>query len=287
MTTTAAVPHVAPFRFFDLTVLRVRRLGPSMLRVTLGGPGTEGFRAGGRDQSLSIFLPHPGQSEAVVPEGEDGAWYPKWRALPEDVRAVMRSYTVRAQRVRADGSTEVDIDFALHGDGGPASRWALMAAAGDRLKVLGPAVEDNASVRFRPPKDTDWVLIWADETALPAASAALEWLPAGMPARVWLEVPKTEDRQALNTAAKARISWLVRSEGALPAVEAVRAAELPEGTPYAWIAGESSEVRALRRHLVQERGFDRKRVTFVGYWRRGLSEEQLRAETIARAGAAE
>ncbi|WP_432151946.1 siderophore-interacting protein [Streptomyces sp. bgisy029] len=287
MTTTAAVPHVAPFRFFDLTVLRVRRLGPSMLRITLGGPGAEGFRAGGRDQSLSLFLPHPGQSEAVVPEGEDGAWYPKWRALPEDVRAVMRSYTVRAQRVRADGSTEVDIDFALHGDGGPASRWALVAASGDRLKVLGPAVADNTSVRFRPPQDTDWVLIWADETALPAASAALEWLPAGMPTRAWLEVPKTEDRQALNTAAKARISWLVRSEGSPPAVEAVRAAELPEGTPYVWIAGESSEVRALRRHLVQERGFDRKRVTFVGYWRRGLSEEQLRAETIARAGAVE
>ncbi|MEV0887531.1 siderophore-interacting protein [Streptomyces microflavus] len=283
--TTAAAPHVAPFRFFDLTVLRVRRLGPSMLRITLGGPGAEGFSAGGRDQSLSIFLPRPGQREAVVPEGEDGAWYPKWRALPEDVRAVMRSYTVRAQRVKADGSTEVDIDFALHGDGGPASRWALMAAAGDPLKVLGPTARDNTSVRFRPPKDTDWVLIWADETALPAASAALEWLPAGMPARVWLEVPKTEDRQALNTAAKARISWLVRSEGALPAVEAVRAAELPEGTPYVWIAGESSEVRALRRHLVQERGFDRKRVTFVGYWRRGLSEEQLRAETLARAGA--
>ncbi|MFF7254879.1 siderophore-interacting protein [Streptomyces microflavus] len=283
--TTAAVPHVAPFRFFDLTVLRVRRLGPSMLRITLGGPGAEGFGAGGRDQSLSIFLPHPGQREAVVPEGEDGAWYPKWRALPEDVRAVMRSYAVRAQRVKADGSTEVDIDFALHGDGGPASRWAHMAAAGDPLKVLGPAVQDNTSVRFRPPEDTGWVLIWADETALPAASAALEWLPAGMPARVWLEVPRTEDRQALNTAAKARISWLVRSEGALPAVEAVRAAELPEGIPYAWIAGESSEVRALRRHLVQERGFDRKRVTFAGYWRRGLSEEQLRAETLARAGA--
>ncbi|NEE48954.1 siderophore-interacting protein, partial [Streptomyces sp. SID8455] len=62
--TTAAVPHVAPFRFFDLTVLRVRRLGPSMLRITLGGPGAEGFGAGGRDQSLSIFLPHPGQREA-------------------------------------------------------------------------------------------------------------------------------------------------------------------------------------------------------------------------------
>ncbi|MEV1043711.1 siderophore-interacting protein [Streptomyces sp. NPDC049916] len=274
--TTATTPHVAPFRFFQLAVLRTRRLGPSILRITFGGPGAAGFRAGGRDQSLSLFLPQPGQREAVVPEGDDGAWYARWRALPEDVRAVMRSYTVRAQRTAADGSPEIDIDFALHGAGGPASRWALTAAPGDRLTVLGPAVADNTSVRFRPPADTDWVLIWADETALPAAAAALEWLPAGTPARVWLEVPRTEDRQALDTAARARIRWLVRGEGAVPGVEAVRAAELPGGTPYAWIAGEASGVRALRRHLVQERGFDRRRVTFVGYWRRGLSEEQVR-----------
>ncbi|MFJ5719893.1 siderophore-interacting protein [Streptomyces sp. NPDC093149] len=279
--TTSVAPPIAPFRFFDLTVLRTRRLGPSMLRVTFGGPGLDGFAAGGRDQSLSLFLPHPGQAEPVVPVGEDGNWFATWRALPENVRAVMRSYTVRAQRHTPDGATEIDIDFALHGDGGPACRWAAAASPGAPLKALGPAVEDNTAVRFRPPQDTDWVLIWADETALPAASAALEWLPAGMRARVWLEVQHTEDRQALNTAAKARISWLVRDEGAPSALEAVRAAELPEGTPYVWIAGESSQVRAVRRHLVQERRFDRRRVTFVGYWRRGMSEEQLRETATA------
>ncbi|MFE6037549.1 siderophore-interacting protein [Streptomyces sp. NPDC056452] len=279
--TTAAAP-VEPFRFFGLTVLRTRRLSPSMCRVTFGGPGLDGFAAGGRDQSLSLFLPHPGQSEPLVPVDGHGEWFTAWRALPEDVRAVMRSYTVRAQRRTDDGSTEVDIDFALHEDGGPACRWAAAAAPGQLLKALGPAVEDNTAVRFRPPQDTDWVLIWADETALPAASAALEWLPAGTKARVWLEIPHAQDRQALRTAADARISWLVRAEGAPSAVEAVRAAELPEGTPYVWIAGESSGVRALRRHLVQDRKFDRKRVTFVGYWRRGLSEEELRAEAASQ-----
>ncbi|MFE7356077.1 siderophore-interacting protein [Streptomyces sp. NPDC057543] len=280
--TTSVAPPITPFRFFGLTVLRTRRLGPSMLRVTFGGPGLDGFAAGGRDQSLSLFLPHPGQSEPVVPVDADGNWFTAWRALPDTVRAVMRSYTVRAQRRTPDGATEVDIDFALHGDGGPACRWAAGASPGDRLKALGPAVEDNTAVRFRPPQDTDWVLIWADETALPAASAALEWLPAGLKALVWLEVQHTEDRQALDTAAKARITWLVRDEGAPTAPEAVRAAELPEGTPYVWIAGESSQVRALRRHLVQERHIDRRRVTFVGYWRRGLSEEQLREAPTSR-----
>lgn len=282
--TTATAPAIASFRFFGLTVLRTERLSPSMQRVTFGGPGLDGFATGGRDQSLSLFLPHPGQAEPFVPVAEDGTWFDAWRAAPEDVRAVMRAYTVRAQRRADDGATEIDIDFALHEDGGPACRWAEAAAPGQLLKALGPAVEENASVRFRPPGDTGWVLIQADETALPAASAALEWLPAGTRAEVWLEVPHMEDRLELRTEADVTVHWLVRDQGAPSAVEAVRAAELPGGTPYAWIAGEASGVRELRRHLVQERKFDRRRITFVGYWRRGLSEEQLREET-ARASA--
>ncbi|HWU06000.1 MAG TPA: siderophore-interacting protein [Streptomyces sp.] len=282
--TTAAAPATTPFRFFGLTVLRTSRLSPSMRRITLGGPGCDGFAAGGRDQSLSIFLPPPGRTEAVVPVDGNGEWFSAWRSLPPDARAVMRSYTVRAQRHAADGSTEIDIDFALHEDGGPACRWAEAAAPGQRLLVLGPAVRENTGVRFQPPQDTGWVLICTDETALPAASAALEWLPAGTKARVWLEVPHLQDRLEIRTEADAHLTWLVRDEGAPSAVDAVRGAELPEGTPYAWIAGESSGVRGLRRHLVQERGFDRGRVTFVGYWRRGLSEEQLREEA-ARATA--
>ncbi|MEU4494691.1 siderophore-interacting protein [Streptomyces sp. NPDC023998] len=274
MTTTA---ELAPFRFFDLQVVRTRRLGPSMARITFAGEALEDFAAGGRDQSLSLFLPHPGQQAPVVPvdAGDGSAIFAAWRALPDDVRAVMRSYTVREQRRDPD---EVDIDFALHADGGPACRWAQQAAPGHRVMVLGPAIADNTAVRFRPPEDTDWVLIWADETALPAAAAILEWLPAGTKARVWLEVPHTEDRQDLKTAADARITWLVRDEGALSALEAVSGAELPEGTAYAWIAGESGSVKALRRHLVRERELDRRRVTFVGYWRRGVSEDGLREE---------
>ena len=273
--TTAAAP-VEPFRFFGLTVLRTRRLSPSMCRVTFGGPGLDGFAAGGRDQSLSLFLPHPGQSEPLVPVDANGEWFTAWRALPEDVRAVMRSYTVRAQRRTDAGSTEVDIDFALHEDGGPACRWAARAEPGDRVVVLGPAVAENTGVRFQLPEDADSVLIWADETALPAASAILEWLPAETRAQVFLEVPYSGDRMDLVTEADATVTWLVREEGAPSAVDAVRGAELPGASPYVWIAGESGAVKALRRHFVRERELDRRRVTFVGYWRKGLSEDALR-----------
>ncbi|MFE2885670.1 siderophore-interacting protein [Streptomyces sp. NPDC059272] len=274
MTTAVA----APFRFFSLQVSRTERLGPSLVRVTFAGDDLAYFFSDGCDQSLSLFLPHPGQIEPAVPHELGDGWWQGWRELPDDVRAVMRSYTLRGLRRDPD---EIDIDFVLHEPAGPASRWASRAGAGDRVVLLGPAVADNRAIRFRPPEDADLVVVWGDETAVPAASAILEALPAGVRARVWLEVQHAGDVQELATDADTEVTWLVRDdqgvEGSPMALGALRAAQLPPAErPYVWIAGESGQVKALRRHFVGERGIDRRRVTFVGYWRRGLSEEQLR-----------
>jgi NADPH-dependent ferric siderophore reductase len=266
----------APYRFFSLQVVRTRRLGPSLVRVTFAGDDLHAFRSDGRDQSLSLFLPHPGQPEPVVPLDLGDRWWQAWRELPDGIRAVMRSYTLRALRRDPD---EIDIDFALHTPAGPATRWASQATPGDRVLVLGPVIEDNRAIRFRPPEDTDLVVMWADETAVPAASAILEALPAGTRARVWLEIGHADDIQDLATEADAEITWLVRREGSPTALAALRDIQFSSAqAPYVWIAGESGRVKDLRRHFVGERGVDRRRVTFVGYWRQGLSEEQLREQ---------
>ncbi|MFH8799385.1 siderophore-interacting protein [Streptomyces sp. NPDC017936] len=291
MTTAVA----APFRFFSLQVARTRRLGPSLVRVSFAGEDLRHFFSDGYDQSLSLFLPHPGQSEPRVCHELGDGWWQAWRELPDDVRAVMRSYTLRSVRRDALGrTTGIDVDFVLHGVGpgacapaGPASRWASRATPGDRVVLLGPAIADNRAIRFRAPQDTDLVLLWGDETALPAISSILESLPAGLPVRAWLEVHDAGTVQDLATPADAEITWLVRGERAADgadgaecspmALGALRDARLPLARrPYVWIAGESGCVKHLRRHFVGERGIDRRRVTFVGYWRQGLTEEQLR-----------
>jgi NADPH-dependent ferric siderophore reductase len=275
MTTAVA----APFRFFSLQVVRTRRLGPSLVRVSFTGEDLRYFLSDGRDQSLSLFLPAAGRTEPGVPVELGDGWWQAWRELPDDVRAVMRSYTLRSLRRNPD---EIDIDFVLHEPAGPASRWAARAGAGDKVQLLGPAVADNRAIRFRPPEDTDLVLLWGDGTALPAVSAILEALPAGQRARVWLEVRDAGDIQDLATEADAEITWLVAEETGAQcsplALDALRDARLPDAErPYVWIAGESGCVKELRRHFVRERGVDRRRVTFVGYWRQGMTEEQLRA----------
>jgi len=43
------------------------------------------------------------------------------------------------------------------------------------------------------------------------------------------------------------------------------------GDRYVWIAGESGVVTSLRRHLVKDLGLPRRRVAFMGYWRRGVA----------------
>ncbi|SNR69501.1 siderophore-interacting protein [Actinomadura mexicana] len=262
-----------PYAFFDLHVLRSERLGPSMVRITFGGESVDGFVTGGRDQRFKVFLPHPHQDAPVMPRGSDGdTWFADWRALDPAVRGIMRSYTVRDKR-----PGELDVDFALHADGasGPAARWAAAARAGDRVTVLGPTGPDNGGYDFRPPPGAP-VVMAGDLTALPAIAGNLAWLPAGTSAQVWIDVPDPGDRQELPTASGARISWV--APGGL--LDAVRAAAIPDGA-YAWIAGESAAVKALRRHLVNERGLDRRAVTFTGYWRRGATEEDLLAEVVA------
>ncbi|MGK5733357.1 siderophore-interacting protein [Streptomyces sp. URMC 124] len=267
-----------PYRFFDLEVLRTERISPAMMRVTFGGGELCDIVTGGRDQRFKLFLPQAGQDRPLLPANLDETWFAEWRAQDPAVRAFMRTYTVRDLR-REPG--EMDVDFAVHGDanghGGPATNWAQAARPGDRVTVLAPVVEDNGGVDFQPPAGTDWVMITADETALPAVAGILASLPAGTPAKIWIEVPHPEDVQDLPTAADAEITWLVRG-AAEPLLSAVRTADLPTGTPYAWLAGESGTVRGLRRHLVNDRGFDRRTVTFTGYWRRGATEEDLLAE---------
>jgi NADPH-dependent ferric siderophore reductase len=272
------------FAFFHPRVLRTERLSPTLIRVVFGGDDLAAVVSGGRDQRLKLFLPRPGQDAPVLPDVLDTDWYPRWRELDPGVRGIMRTYTVR--NVRREPA-EVDVDFALHGDLGPASRWAQQARPGDRVAILAPVVTDNGGVDFCPPDDTEWVLIAADETALPAVAGILDWLPAETPARVWIEVAHPDDRLPLPARAHTEITWLVRpaptADRTTALLSAVTAAGLPSGTPYAWLAGESAAVRALRRHLVNDRGYPRPAVSFAGYWRQGTTEDELLTAAIEAA----
>lgn len=267
MTTT----ETQPYTLFRAEVMRTRQLSPHMRRITFGGPDLAGCASAGLDQRIKLFLPQQGQSEPDVPTGAD--WFTEYRAMPDDRRPFMRTFTIADLRV---AEHEMDVDFVLHGghgdESGPASRFAAAAQPGDRVAILGPDVRHSPIVgyEYQPGADTDWTLLAGDETALPAIAAILSTLPADRQALVFLEVESAREMRPLDCASNVHVTWL--SRGGAPAVgggllcEAITRTTFPTGRPYAWLASESSAVVGLRRHLVNERGVDKKDVYFAGYW---------------------
>ena len=202
----AARPRPA-YRSFHASVRRVEKLSPHFTRVTFAGEELSGFGTAGLDQRVKVVLPIAGRGFGDFPGGED--WYREWRALPAERRNVFRTYTVRA--VRPD-ECEVDIDFALHGDLGPASAWATRATRGDEIVLIGPdelSPDRAVGIDFRPGV-VDTVLLAGDETAAPAICAILEQLPAHAAGIAIIEVPSPHDRLEVRAPEGVEVRWLAR-----------------------------------------------------------------------------
>jgi NADPH-dependent ferric siderophore reductase len=248
MTKATTVVEAPPQRPMFVTVTAVTRLTEQIARITLAGQHVPAFDYAGPDHLARVFFPV--STEFQLPVTED--WWSELQSMPMDTRPVMRNYTVR----RIDHARgELDIDFVLHGDSGPASAWACAAKPGDRIGVLSDRSE-------YAPGNADWQLLIGDETALPAISAMLEMLRT--PAIVVLEVADTFAR--IDLAAPA--TWLPRKgKRGSQILEKLRSTTFPDGKPYVWVSGESKLATSVRRYLVNERSIAKKDIYFCGYWR--------------------
>lgn len=200
------------WRPFRVTVSRLQRLSPSFVRITFTGGDLDEFGHDGPDQRVKLYLPRDGQS---LPDISTTDWYAQYRNTDPATRGHVRTYTIREVR---PARREVDIDFALHGDQGPASAWAIRAAIGDEVALIGPNRSFGADCHgheWNPPLGVRDVLVAGDETALPAIAGILESLRASQacPARVRvvLEVPDAADMLDLAAPEHAEITWLPRS----------------------------------------------------------------------------
>ena len=253
-------------RMLRLEVAANVRLSPSFARVTLTGEALSDFRATGFDHTVRLFFPRAGQAGLWLPSLNNDAWMAETLLQPVSRRPWVRSYTVRDHR---PGARELDIEFALHGDHGPASAWAARARPGDPAGIF----EEGYS--YLPPGGAGRQLLVADESAVPAALAILEAAPPTLIGDAFLEVPLRADVRAdVSRPRGVRVHWLSREvPGTIPggpALDAVRAASFA-APDYTWVAGESRLATGVRRHLVGDRGVPKSDIAFYGYWRHGRS----------------
>jgi NADPH-dependent ferric siderophore reductase len=189
---------------------------------------------------------------------------------PDAEQPARRRYTVRAWDADA---LLLTVDFVVHGDSGVAGPWAMRAQPGDALVFTGP------SGGYRPDPAADWHLMVGDESAVPAIATSLEALPSGARAVVRLVCDGPEHEIELAGPADVDLVWLhrhgdERDEALLLA--AVEAVDFGGGTPFGFVHGEADEIRAVRRHLLEERGLTRQDLSCSPYWRRTMSDEAWR-----------
>jgi NADPH-dependent ferric siderophore reductase len=252
-------------RMRHATVVSAEPLTPGMVRVVVGGDDLDGFNVGAfTDHYVKLQIPPPGAGYAAPFDAEEVK-----AQRPREEWPRVRTYTVRAW----DGERNLlTLDFLVHGDEGVAGPWAAAAKPGDVVQLMGPGGA------YAPDPDAAWHLMVGDLSVLPAIGASLARVPEAIPVHVLVELDDAADRQELASPGDLHVTWL-RADGTdAVLLDAVRALDFPAGPVHAFVHGEASSVRAVRRHLLVDRGVPHEALSASGYWKRTRTDEEWRED---------
>ena len=173
----------------------------------------------------------------------------EWVALTVPGQFQTRYYTVRSL---ADGLLTIDV--VVH-EQGLVTEWAQTECVGETVGLSAPKGS------FALPADAGWVLLAGDLTALPAMARIAEQVK-GLPVEIHAEVPDGPMPDYLAAPA----SWHHADSGTSDLAQIVAGIEWPDGPGYFWMAGESAQMRDIRRHARHDLGWDTRHYDVMGYW---------------------
>jgi NADPH-dependent ferric siderophore reductase len=241
------------------------RLTPSLVRVVLtGGDLASLVMPAATDAYVNLAFRPP---QATYDEVFDPARLRDTH--PRDQWPARRRYTVRAWD---SAEHRLVLDFVVHGDTGIAGPWAAGAQVGDVLVFTGP------SGGYRPDPAVGRHLLVGDESAIPAIAASLEVLAPDEWAVVRVVCDGPDHEVPLTTDADLDLQWVHRRGGPGDVdllADAVRDLDL-DGALFGFVHGEADEIRAVRRHLLTDRGLTRQDLSCSPYWHRTMSDEDWR-----------
>lgn len=259
---------------FDLIPRRVRvhavrELSGSLRRTTFRD--VEGADPAASSSLAALVAPGPEDHVKVfLPDPATGVLHAPWVApdgglqRPAGGVSISRDYTVRATRT-VGGVAELDVDWVLHGDEGPASAWAARAQEGDELVLAGP----RGSLGV--PEGLGRLTLVADETGLPAAARWVDAVGPHVPVTAIVEIGDDVDEAHVEAElGRASVEILYRADGPGQVEEAVRSLGGLEPDELLVALGEAGELVPVRRYLRRELGVPAEQLSISGYWRRGV-----------------
>ena len=178
----------------------------------------------------------------------------EWVGLVVPGQFQSRYYTVRDF-----SGGELTLDVVVH-DVGLVTEWATRDCVGDTVTITEPKSS------FAPPPGATWLMLVGDLTAMPAMARIVEATGhLDLATYVLAEVP---DDLAGYLPEGADVTWLSPpSHGQSGLAEVVEGIEWPAGEGYFWMAGESAQMRAIRKHLMRVVGLPTSHYDVMGYWR--------------------
>jgi NADPH-dependent ferric siderophore reductase len=215
--------------------------------------------------------PHLVRLTLAVDDGFTSTGVPdEWVGLVVPGQFQSRYYTVRSY-----AAGELVLDVVVH-DVGLVTEWVVRDdCVGSTVTITEPKGS------FDPPGSANWLLLVGDLTGLPAMARIAE--STELPTRIWAEVP---DYLSSYLPASAQVTWL---DGSTPLSEVVEAIDWPDGDGYFWMAGESAQMRAIRKFLMRERKLPASAYDVMGYWRSSAGRQPRAVDPgpIWRAGKAQ
>lgn len=248
-------------QFREMTVTDVRDLTQHMRRIRFSGDDLSRFAKFG-GMHIRMLFPTGDVPDPLWPVlGGNGL--PAWPA--DDRRPVARVYTIRALDV---DKGIIDVDFLVHPGESVGAAWAMQAAPGMKVGIMGPV--------GRPVRQAGWYVMGADETGLPALARLLETLPAETRGVAFVEIADDGERQEIDNATGIELYWLMRN--GVPAgedrllAEAVRSVTWPKDvSAFGWFAAEAAAAKLIREHWRGTLGLGREETLAAAYWRRGAA----------------
>lgn len=196
----------------------------------------------------------------------------EWVGLVVPGQFQSRYYTVRSW----DGG-ELTLDVVVH-EQGLVTEWAQRDVVGETVTITEPKGS------FALPADAGWLLLVGDLTGLPAMARIAA--SCTLPTRLWVESPDVVEGYL---PADADVRWSTPpGDGASALAAVVESIDWPAGEGYFWMAGESAQMRAIRKHLMRARRLPATAYDVMGYWRGGAVRQPRAVDPgpIWRAGKA-
>ncbi len=234
----------------EIAVVAIEDLTPHLRRISFGGDALKDF-----------------------PLGQESA-YIKFVFPSEEGRDRVRSYTVRRFN---EERRQLDVDFALHDIGGPATAWAGKCQVGDSITISGPGPTKLANFT------ADWFFFAGDMSSLPAIAANIELLPASAKGYVVIEILSEEDKLVLGQPPEIEILWVVNPhpERGNDLIDAVKAKAWLSGVVSVWGACEFGKMKQLRDYFVGVREVASENRYISSYWKLRASDEEHKRAKMA------